>query len=111
MPDNNALHDAAREGNLADVQAQVNNFDINAKGEENKTALVWAAMKGETEVVKMLLTYKADVNIPDVCTYSSTHTSLVHTQILILPHPLLIHTNNTSFSPLTYLPIPLLCDE
>ena len=87
MPDNNALHDAAREGNLADVQAQVNNFDINAKGEENKTALVWAAMKGETEVVKMLLTYKADVNISDVCTFSSTHITRPHTNTHTPPSP------------------------
>ena len=65
MP-NNALHNAARKGNLEDVQAQVGNFDINARGDYSETALYQAALKGSTEVVKFLLTMNADVNIPDV---------------------------------------------
>ena len=66
MPDNNALHDAAKAGNVAELQAQVCNFDINAKGEWDKTALLLAASEGKAEAVKLLLTYNPDVNITDV---------------------------------------------
>jgi Ankyrin repeats (3 copies) len=66
MPDNNALHIAAKNGNLAEVQAQVKNFDINAKGKDGGTALYWAAREGKTEVVKFLLTFNPDVNLKDV---------------------------------------------
>ena len=68
MPNNNALHEAAKAGNLAKVQAQGKNFDINAKGENDETALFKAAESGHTEVVKLLLSLDADVNIPDVST-------------------------------------------
>ena len=68
MSDNNALHTAAKEGNLVEVQSQVSNFDINAKGEEAATALYWAAREGYLDVVKLLLTLNADVNIPNVST-------------------------------------------
>ena len=68
MPDNNALHDAAKDGNVAEVRSQVGKFDINAKGEYDGTALYWAAREGKTEVVKLLLTLNPapDVNLPDV---------------------------------------------
>ena len=88
MSDNNALHTAAKAGDLAKVQSQVSNFDINAKVEEYGTALYWAARQGHTEVVKLLLTLNADVNIPDVSTLkmitvyliciSSTHISMLY---------------------------------
>ena len=71
MPDNNALHDAAKAGNLAEVQAQLSNFDINARGEKGRTALWWAAYEGQTEVVNLLLTVNADVNIPTVSTITN----------------------------------------
>ena len=66
MPNNNALHSAAKIGNLAEVQSQVSNFDINAKGEKDGTALYWSAREGSADVVKFLLTFNPDVNIPDV---------------------------------------------
>ena len=69
---NNALHLAAKEGNVAVVQSQLRNFDINVKGENQRTALVLAAEAGKAEVVKLLLTWNADVNIPDVSTLSMT---------------------------------------
>ena len=68
MPDNNALHIAAKGGDLDQVQSQVHNFDINAKGEEDGTALCWSARNGHAEVVKLLLTFNPDVNILDVST-------------------------------------------
>ena len=71
MPDNNnALHTAAERGSLKHVQSQVSNFDINAKGDKNETALLKAARKGHTEVVKLLLTFNPDVNITNVSTHS-----------------------------------------
>ena len=66
MPDNNALHIAAKGGDLVQVQSQVSNFDINEKGEEGGTALYWSARNGYAEIVKLLLSFSPDVNIPDV---------------------------------------------
>ena len=66
MSDNNALHTAAKAGNVAEVQSQVGKCDINAKGEDGGTALFVAAWNGKTEVVKLLLANSADVNLADV---------------------------------------------
>ena len=66
--DDNALHVAAKEGNVAQVRSQVRKFDINSKGAEEGTALYWASREGKAEVVKLFLTLNADVNIPDVST-------------------------------------------
>ena len=77
MPDNNALHTAANAGDLAEVRSQVSNFDINAKGEFDGTALYWAARGGYPDVVKLLLTLKADVNIPDVSTLKMISVHLI----------------------------------
>ena len=66
MPDNNALHIAAKGGDLVQVQSQVSNFDINAQGENCRTALILAAQNGNADAVKLLLTFNPDVNIPDV---------------------------------------------
>ena len=67
---NNALHNAAKDGNIAEVRSQVGNFDINAKGEDDRTALYWASKEGKTEVVKLLLTLNPapDVNLANVRT-------------------------------------------
>ena len=64
MSKNNALHTAARDGKLGQVRSQVLNFDINAKGKDGETALLKAARSGHTDVVKLLLSCNADVNIP-----------------------------------------------
>ena len=69
MSDNNALHIAAQGGDLVQVQSQVGNFDINAKGENEETALLKAAKNGYAEVVKLLLTFNPDVNIPNVSAF------------------------------------------
>ena len=66
MAENNALHTAAIEGNIEEIQSQVSNFDINSKGENDGTPLLWAARKGNTEAVILLLTFNPDVNIYDV---------------------------------------------
>jgi ankyrin repeat protein len=62
----NALHTAAKAGDVDEVQSQVGNFDINAKGEDDETALFKAAESGHTEVVKLLATHNADVNLANV---------------------------------------------
>ena len=64
----NALHIAAKGGDLVQVQSQIGNFDINAKGKYEETALIKAAESGHADIVKLLLTLGADVNIPDVST-------------------------------------------
>ena len=65
MPAENALHTAAEEGNLAEVQSQIGNFDINAKGGCDETALYKAVKNGKIDVVKFLLAFNPDVNITD----------------------------------------------
>ena len=72
MP-NNALHTAAKAGEVEEVQSQIGKFDINAKGEDDGTALYWAAEEGKTAVVKLLLTLNPapDVNLADVSTLTN----------------------------------------
>ena len=62
----NVLHAAAEAGNLVEVQSHVDNFDINVKDEKKKTALYLAAQNGHKDVVNLLLTLNAKVNIADV---------------------------------------------
>ena len=92
----NALHIAAKAGNVAEVQAQVGKFDINAKGSDGSTALCYAAWKRHTEIVKLLLTLNPppDVNLADVSTPTmmSVHltciSSLIYLYYTLLPTPL-----------------------
>ena len=86
MPSDNALHTAAREGNVAGVQAQVGKFDINAKGEHDMTALNWAAAYGKTEVVKLLLTHNADVNLANV-----SIPTMISVHLSVFSHPIYLH--------------------
>ena len=87
MPDNNELHIAAQEGDLVQLQSQVNNFDINAKGEQGGTALYWSARNGHVEAFKLLFTFNPDVNIPDVSTLKAL-TSTVSTTLVTIVSPL-----------------------
>ena len=84
MPFNNELHYAAKNGNLVQVQSQVRNFDINALGEDGGTALYWSARNGHANVVKLLLTFNPDVNIPNVSTLKMKFIHLIR----ISPIPL-----------------------
>ena len=77
MPDNNALHDAAAGGDLVQVQSQVGNFDINAKGEYEETALSKAAAKGHADIVKLLLIFNPDVNATNVSTFKMKSVQLI----------------------------------
>ena len=86
---NNALHDAAKDGNVAEVQAQVSNFNVNAQGEDGGTALFFAAYEGKREVVKLLLTLGVDVNLANV----STPTVIsVHPMFIFLSHIFILHS-------------------
>ncbi len=59
-----ALLNAAKNGDLAQVQVLLNeDADVNAKDKNHKTALMWAAVKGHTDVVKLLLDSGASVHI------------------------------------------------
>ena len=86
----NALHTAAKAGDVDEVQSQVGNFDINAKGEDDGTALYWAAREGKTEVVKLMLNLNPaqDVNLPDVSTFKNEifHLSCNFTSYICTPH-------------------------
>ena len=74
---NNALHEAVMDRNLAAAQVQVSNFDINAKGEDDKTALILAADYRCTDIAQLLLTFNPDVNMQDVCTLSMISIHLI----------------------------------
>ena len=82
--DDNALHIAVANGNLAQVQLQLRKFDINAKGDYDGTALYRAAREGKTDIVKLLLSENADVNIPDVSKVKTIKTSPYILQISVI---------------------------
>ena len=63
MP-NNALHSAIERGDFAGLQSNVRNFDINAVGKNDETALFKAV--GNPSMVEVLLNFYADVNISNV---------------------------------------------
>lgn len=57
------LHDVVTEGNMADVKKAVEETkDINVLDEKGYTALHWAAMSGELDAAKFLISKGADVN-------------------------------------------------
>ena len=57
------IHDAAKTGDLAGVQAELDKgADVNAKNESGVTPLLWAAWKGHKEVAELLIANGADVN-------------------------------------------------
>jgi outer membrane protein assembly factor BamB len=60
------LWDAARTGDVARVRAALDKgADVNAKSRYGATALSFAADKGHTEVIRLLLDRKADINVQD----------------------------------------------
>ena len=76
MPNDTALHAAAKAGDLAQVLSQLRYFDVNTRDDDGETALCTAAGEGHTEVVKLLLTNNADVNIPNVSTLLKRYLSV-----------------------------------
>ena len=77
MPDYNELHIATKGGDLVQVQSFVGNFDINAKGENDETALIIAAQAGYADIIQLLLSLNADVNIPNVSALKMISTHLI----------------------------------
>ena len=73
-----AFFKAVEECDVEKVQTLVNKVDINAKGKDNETALVKAAAKGHEDIVKLLLTFNPDVNIPDVSTLEMISVHLIY---------------------------------
>ena len=58
-----SIHDAAREGNLQEVQRLINEgVDVNSKAEDNQTPLHYASWHGHFEVAKLLLANGANIN-------------------------------------------------
>jgi len=103
----NALHKAAKAGNLVEVQLQVGNFDINAKGgSSDMTALVYAVYFGHVEVVKLLLTFNPDVNIPTVSTLTiiSVHLICIFSSHISIPHPPLYISHHVLLSRVVNIP-------
>ena len=60
------IHNAARDGDLAGVQAELDKgADVNKKDNDGMTPLNYAAVFGEKEIVELLLANGADVNVKD----------------------------------------------
>ena len=70
VSDKNArLIQAAKDGNLSAVQAALSDgAEINARDKSGVPALMWAANNGHTQVVKLLLERRADVNVKKIDT-------------------------------------------
>ena len=57
------IHDAARDGDLAGVQAELDkDVDVDTKDDNGSTPLHKAALGGHKEIVELLITNGADVN-------------------------------------------------
>ncbi|XP_048242773.1 fibronectin type 3 and ankyrin repeat domains protein 1-like [Haliotis rufescens] len=64
---NNTLHWACVSGNLVTVKfvLSLNVLDINSRGVGSRTPVIWAAVMGHSEVVKLLMNERADVSVVD----------------------------------------------
>ncbi|XP_048251276.1 inversin-like [Haliotis rufescens] len=64
----NTLHFACLGGHLETVEfvLSLNVVDINSRGLKSRTPVMWAAMKGNSDVVKLLVSKGADVSLVDV---------------------------------------------
>ena len=61
------IHDAARTGDLAGVQAELNKgVDVNAKDDDGSTPLHGAAAEGHKEIAELLIANSADLNAQSV---------------------------------------------
>lgn len=69
---NNALINAAKMGNLKEVQSQAQKIDVNALGDNNETAIKSAARSGNLPVVEFLLSKGANPNIASTDQYGAT---------------------------------------
>ncbi len=68
---NQALTETARNGDLAGVQAALNDgADVNHVDDIGWTALWWAASKGYTDIARLLIEHGADVNHADAHGYT-----------------------------------------
>ena len=68
------IHDAAKKGNLQEVQRLINEgVDVDAGDKEGRTALHWAVHKQNTKLTKFLVESGADVNIEDNYGRSAFH--------------------------------------
>ena len=68
------IHDAAKNGDLAGVQAELDKgVDVNAKTVYGETPLHWTAWEGHKEVAELLITKGADVNAKDQDGFTPLH--------------------------------------
>jgi ankyrin repeat protein len=68
------IHDAAKNGDLAGVQAELDKgVDVNSKNVYGETPLHWTAWEGHKEVAELLITKGADVNAKDEDGFTPLH--------------------------------------
>lgn len=69
------LHEAAQRGDTDTVRALIleNRVNINERNNKQETALYCAAAAGNVKIVRILLSYDADPNIPDATGQTALH--------------------------------------
>jgi len=74
------IHDAAKKGDLVKVKTllQKDPTLLNAKGENQKTPLHWAAEAGHAEIVEFLVSKGAEINILNVISETPLHYAAVY---------------------------------
>ncbi|XP_048242792.1 multiple epidermal growth factor-like domains protein 10 isoform X2 [Haliotis rufescens] len=83
---NNTLHWACVSGNLVTVKfvLSLNVLDINSRGVGSRTPVIWAAVMGHSEVVKLLMNEGADVSLVDDVGESILHWACVRRDVRIV---------------------------
>ena len=67
VTDESVIYEAALNGDLSKVTELLGqDIDVNAKDQDERTALMYASFNGNDDIVKMLLDKGADVNVVDV---------------------------------------------
>ncbi|XP_048247999.1 uncharacterized protein LOC124126617 isoform X2 [Haliotis rufescens] len=83
---NNLLHLACHGGNVSIVQQLLPKFDINSRGNNGRTAVMFAVASGVESVFKLLVSQGADIRLRDDNNNSVFHLACIGGNISIVNH-------------------------